>query len=309
MISILLAEKILQLFLMIFAGLGLVKAKVIRAEDSNAVSKIVLYLILPCCIVSTFQIELTGDVAKGLVFTAAAAAAMMFLQIGISEAAGKLFHLSVTEKCSIAYPNCGNLLIPLVMYIYGREWVVYVTMFFGVQMLFVWTHMDTKFSRQKADPRKILTNINILAVFAGLLLMIAGITLPETIGTPMALLGDMIGPLSMFLIGISMAKVDVKRMLSDTKAYLTVVIRLIVVPLIALLLMWALHAYRWIPNGDKITTIILLAVAPPSAAIVVQLALLHNEDAEHASVINVMTTLPCILTMPLLVGLYQYLIG
>ncbi len=309
MISILLAKKILQLFLMIFAGLGLVKFKVIRAEDSDIVSRIVLYLILPCCIVSTFQIELTKDVAKGLIFTAVLAAAMMLLEIGISELAGKLFHLSVTEKCSIAYPNSGNLIIPLVMYIFGREWVVYVTMFFAVQMIFTWTHMDTKFSHQKAEPKKIITNINIIAVIVGLLLLVLRIPLPEALDTTLSTLGDMIGPLSMLLIGISMANVKPKRMIRDGKAYLTVIMRLVVVPLIALLLMWLLRLHTLVPNGATVTTIVLMAVAPPSAAIVVQLALLHHEDAEHASVINVMTTLPCIATMPLLIGLYQRLIG
>ena len=48
MISILLAQQIAQLFLMIFMGFLIVKAGLLKDEDSKVLSKIVLYLIIPC---------------------------------------------------------------------------------------------------------------------------------------------------------------------------------------------------------------------------------------------------------------------
>ena len=44
-ISILLAQQIAQLFLMIFMGFLIVKAGLLKDEDSKVLSKIVLYLI------------------------------------------------------------------------------------------------------------------------------------------------------------------------------------------------------------------------------------------------------------------------
>ena len=49
-ISILLMEQIIQLFLMIFMGFLIVKARLLNSEDSKILSIIVLYLIIPCVI-------------------------------------------------------------------------------------------------------------------------------------------------------------------------------------------------------------------------------------------------------------------
>ena len=53
-ISILLAQQIAQLFLMILMGFLIVKAGLLKDEDSKVLSKIVLYLIIPCVILNAF---------------------------------------------------------------------------------------------------------------------------------------------------------------------------------------------------------------------------------------------------------------
>ena len=65
-ISILLMKQILELFLMIFMGYVIVKTGLLKDEDSKVISKIVLYLIIPCVIINAFQVEYTDDKVKGL---------------------------------------------------------------------------------------------------------------------------------------------------------------------------------------------------------------------------------------------------
>ena len=50
-ISILLMEQIIELFIMILMGFIIVKAGIVKDEDSKVLSKIVLYLIIPCVII------------------------------------------------------------------------------------------------------------------------------------------------------------------------------------------------------------------------------------------------------------------
>ena len=59
------------------------------------------------------------------------------------------------------------------------------------------------------------------------------------------------------------------------------------------------------PDGDTILLVSFLATTAPSAAAIVQMAQVYGGDSAYASKINVMTTLLCILTMPLMVMLYQ----
>ena len=47
-ISILLMEQIVELFIMILMGFIIVKAGIVKDEDSKVLSKVVLYLIIPC---------------------------------------------------------------------------------------------------------------------------------------------------------------------------------------------------------------------------------------------------------------------
>ena len=63
-ISILLMKQILELFLMIFMGYVIVKTGLLKDEDSKVISKIVLYLIIPCVIINAFQVEYTDDKVK-----------------------------------------------------------------------------------------------------------------------------------------------------------------------------------------------------------------------------------------------------
>ena len=59
-------EQILELFLMILMGFIIVKAGIVTDEDSKVLSKIVLYLIIPCVIINAFQVNYTPETVHGL---------------------------------------------------------------------------------------------------------------------------------------------------------------------------------------------------------------------------------------------------
>ena len=65
-ISILLMKQIAQLFLMIFMGYLIVKTGIVEDTDSKVLSKIILYLVIPCVIINAFQVDYTSDTVKGL---------------------------------------------------------------------------------------------------------------------------------------------------------------------------------------------------------------------------------------------------
>ena len=64
-ISLLLMQQITELFLMIFMGYVIVKARLLKGEDSKVISKIVLYLIIPCVIINAFQVDYTSEKVQG----------------------------------------------------------------------------------------------------------------------------------------------------------------------------------------------------------------------------------------------------
>ena len=60
-----------------------------------------------------------------------------------------------------------------------------------------------------------------------------------------------------------------------------------------------------VTNGQSILLITLLATITPSASTTVQMAQIYEKDAPYASAINVITTVGCILTMPIWVALFM----
>lgn len=60
-----------------------------------------------------------------------------------------------------------------------------------------------------------------------------------------------------------------------------------------------------VSGGADILLISLLAACAPSGTMVTQLAQVYGGDSEYAGAVNVLSTLGCIVTMPLLVALYQ----
>lgn len=65
-ISILLAQQIAQLFLILIMGYAVVKAGLLKASDSKVLSVVMVYLVTPCVIINAFQINDTPEIRKGL---------------------------------------------------------------------------------------------------------------------------------------------------------------------------------------------------------------------------------------------------
>ena len=60
-----------------------------------------------------------------------------------------------------------------------------------------------------------------------------------------------------------------------------------------------------VPDSRSILLVTLLAAITPTASTIPQMAQLYDQDAAYASAINVMTTVVCVVTMPLMVMLYM----
>lgn len=305
-ISILLMQQIVQLFLMIFMGYLIVKTGLVRDDDSKVLSKIILYLIVPCVIINAFQVDYTTDTVKGLLIAFAASVMTQVILLVVISAAGKLLHLNEVEVASVYYSNSGNLIVPIVTFILGQEWVLYGCVFMSVQLVFLWTHCKKIISREASyDWKKIILNINMISIFIGVILFFTGIRLPEIIGNTLASVGTMIGPASMIVTGMLFAGMNLKQIFANKRVYFITFLRLIAVPLIALVLIKLSNLASFSADGNKIMLIVFLAIITPSASTVTQMCQVYGNDSRYASAINVMTTLLSIITMPVMVMLFQ----
>lgn len=149
-ISMLLMEQIVELFIMIFMGFAIVKAGIVKDEESKVLSKIVLYLVIPCVIVNAFQVDYTAQTVKGLMIAFVASVILQIILLIIVAVMGKVLSLNEVEVASVYYSNSGNLIVPIVTFILGKEWVLYGCVFMSVQLVFLWTHCKKIISRERS---------------------------------------------------------------------------------------------------------------------------------------------------------------
>ena len=71
-------------------------------------------------------------------------------------------------------------------------------------------------------------------------------------------------------------------------------------PHLTLLLYWALGVHRWIAEGSVLVLVNLIAGACPAAIATSMMAARYGLDGEYASVIVAVTTVGCLVTVPLI---------
>ncbi len=307
-ISLLLMEEIIKLFVIMFMGYAVVKAGLMKSSESKSVSVILVYLVIPCVIIKAFQVDYTPDVQKGLFLAIAAAVAVHILFLLITIPLKKIFQMDVIEQATSIYSNAGILVIPLVQELLGQDYVIYSSAYIAVQLILLWTQGKNMLcEEEKLEWKKIFLNVNIISIIAGIVLFLFRIKLPAGVQDVLGMMNNMIGPLGMLLAGMAIAEVPLKSIFTKKRNYLSVALRLLLYPVLGLFLMKAIQIVVNLENSSQILLTVYLACVTPACASVTSMAQLYDKDAAYASSLYVLTTLLSIVTMPVMVYLYEIL--
>ena len=304
-ISFLLFKQIAQFFIMIIMGYTLVKLKIVKSEDSKVLSMVCLYLIMPCVIINSFLIEFTPEKLKGLGLAVGVAIVIHFVAWVFIRILGKVLNFNPVEKASVMYSNAANMVIPVVMSVLGDEWVLYSSAFVSVQLVLLWTHCKSMLSNEKGfELKKIYTNINLIAIFIGILLFITKIHIPSVLQGTLKSVGGTVAPISMIITGMIMAGAELKKVFSNGRIYLVLFFRMIFFPFIVFMIIYFTGITKVIDNGAMILLVTFIATITPTASSITQMAQVYGNNEQYEGAINIMTTIVSIVTMPIMVALY-----
>ena len=308
-LSLLLIQQIGSMFIMMLLGVILVKLKVLKSEHGTVISKILLYIVVPCSIIKSFEIDFTVEKLQGLGLSVLGALTVNVVFMIFERILRRPLKLSPVEGASVIYSNAGNLVIPLVYACLGTEWVFYTSGYLLIEQILLWTHGKNMVSGEHdLSFRKIITNVNILAILAGVIIFFTGFKPPVVVQSAIDSMTNLLAPMSMILTGMLLGSMKFIEILKKKRAYMITAIRLVLFPLIMISLIALCGVTRIHPDAADIFLVTSLTCSSAVATTITQFAQLYNKEPEYSSVISIMSVLFCIITIPLMVGYYQWII-
>ena len=294
-----LVKQTVTMFLLAGVGFAMFKSGKITKEGSKSIGNILIYGSLPCVLISSFFIEKTQEHMIGL----AISAALGFLLVLMSILVGKLcFREDAIAKFAAAFSNPGFFGIPLILASLGSGCVFYVAGFIACVNLGQWTYGVAVMTRQKGgfSFKRLVTAPFAIAIAIGLAIFLTGIEIPGILKNSITAIKELNTPLAMFTVGIYLAQTDLKNMFFKKSLYSISLVRLLVIPALAILLLWPLPASML----DMKIALFIAAACPVGSNIAVY-AQLHNQDYAYSVETVIISTILAIVTMPIMVSLAQ----
>lgn len=308
---VLVIKQLVTMILIAAASFGVSKAFKFGKTEQQFASKLLLFFINPCLILSRFDMEFDSGKLKSfgiVVLLSVVAHLAMFLIAAIfARSRNKQEqNLDCIDKLATFLTNCGFVGIPLINGVLGDEGVFYLLAYITVFNVFVWT-FGYYIIAGKINFKRIITNPNILCVLFGLVLFCLPFKLPEIIAKPIQMIGSMNTPFAMILIGMLFATFN----WSEGKIYARrlvkiLLIRHVLVALVMFLIVFAtFNLFKSIPNIRTMCYVIYIASLCPTATSVSGLAVLFGKDDSYAALVCMSTSVFCIVALPVSVLLSE----
>lgn len=302
-----LAEKISGLSIIILVGFLFVRLRIMSLDDSKSLSRFALILLTPCAMLNAYQYEFSREklVGMGICFLASLIVTAVFGVLTLL--IRKPLHLSIVDQTNLEYPNAGNFMLPIIAAALGGEWVIYLSACFFVMNLFMFTHGKAVLSGEnRFYPAMLYKNVILIANTLGLFMFLFQWHLPGILAATVTTFGGMMGPVYMFTIGMLLGSADLKKVFLNRRVWLISAGRLLLYPLAVILVFRFCGIFRLHPSAKEYITVAVLTAGAPAAVMVTQFAQMYRstEEAQYSSAINMLSTVLCLFTMPVIAALY-----
>lgn len=309
----LLLEQMLTLFLIMCIGYYSCKKGIITDEVNQKLSAIVVNIANPAMILSS-GMNSERVQKKELLIMAVLAVAVYAALVLLASFLPALLRMERkswgTYRAMTVFGNIGFMGFPIISSMYGEEALLYATVFVIVLNVLIYTYGISVMSRipkegeeskssgiKKAaawsEIRRIF-NIGVIACILTLIIYLSGLHAPVFIQKTASMLGGLTAPLSMLVIGASLAGMELKALFTDKKLIVFVLLRLLAVPAVGLLVIGQFV------EDYMIMGVCMVMLATPVASMTTMLARQYDGDHELTARGVALSTILSVATMPLI---------
>lgn len=299
-------QQIFSMALMVLVGYAIYKAKMISEEGLKSMSNLLMKIVTPMILISSFQRQFSGDLM--LDWTAMFVVAV--LTYGVQMLLAWIFyrnpksHAFAENRMSIVMPNNGFLAFPLMQALAGENGIFLGSTNVIILNILLWTYgVKHLKSDEKINIKKILLNPGVIAVVLGLLLFVSPVKLPQPVFNAIDAIGALNTPLAMIILGGLLAQTDLKKCLSQFGFYKISFIKLILLPIIMMFI------FKLLPISGNVMLVSFICSVTPVATAVGMLSQLYDGDYRYATGSIIITTVLSAITMPIILAIGSGILG
>lgn len=296
-------QTMLKLFLLLVLGFVLFKCHIFDEYTNKKISALIVNVASPMLIISSIA-GVEGS-NKSIVFLMISAGILMYIGfIILGKIINRIFPFPKKDwpvyECMVVFANTGFMGYPVLLDVFGQEAVFYASLIHMAFNFFVYTYAimcltkgdDSEF---KLNFKQLLTP-GIILSFVGIFIYLFDIQLSSVLMDTINSVGSLTAPLSMMMIGSSLAVYPIKDSFTDWRSYVFAFVRLMIVPFVTMIMCRLLHIDAYYANITIITN------AMPVGSMVLMLATQYNANVKIVTRNIVVSTLLSVITIPIVVA-------
>lgn len=307
-------------FLIMLPGIILKKCKLSTDGLGKGLSNLVLYIAQPALIFLSYLRDFDKAVFKNIifVFVFSVLAHVIFTAITLCCFKKSPDQIRRMLRFATIFSNAAFMGMPLIKEVMGASAVIYASVYNITFNGFLWTLgvyictanrdvdgdgiADGAYLRKKSgiSYKKAFLHPTMVAAYLGLLFFFLPIHtyVPKIITDGLSRLEALVAPLSMIVLGLRLAEIDLKGFFKEKNLYVFIALRHLILPTVVYFVM------RLFTLGINIHTdvimSVLIMVSAPAATSATMFAEKYDCDATYVSKVVAVSTILSIATMPII---------
>lgn len=295
-------DTMVELFLLLILGYGLAKKGMIDPKTNGKLSALVVHVSLPALILaSVFENMDKGSLSEVLEFFLAGLG-FYVVMIVLSRILIWLSRIPKEQRGTyqfmLIFSNCAFMGYPIMEALYGTKAIFLSSIFnlpfnllafsYGIILISGKGEQTARF-----NPKKLLSP-GIIASLLALVIFAVRIRVPQVVEQTLDIVGTLTTPLSMLVLGASLAEVPLKEVFQERRIYWMSFLRLIVLPVITYFLI------KLVTSDPLLIGVATMSAAMPVASLAVMLSNQYEGNTRLTSVGVFISTALSVVTIPVI---------
>lgn len=296
----LLLEQMIVLFLLMGVGFYCYKKDIITDESSKKLSAMVINIANPAMVLTGCMGEnkIKGQELLQVALIIVLMYGVLLLLAMVLPMLLKIEKRSIgTYRAMTVFSNIGFMGFPVISALYGREALLYASLFLIPYNVLIYTYGISEMSPGKQQKGAFsisrILNVGVIACIITIIVYLMQIQIPEFVESTVTYLSNLTAPLSMMVIGASLATINIKKLFTDVKLLLFSAMKLLLIPIVGVLVI------KQFVSNEMICGVCMVMLATPVGSMTAMLAQQYDGDYEMASKGVALTTVLSVATMPL----------